>query len=207
MRCCPHAPLASPSLPCLRIVLGLAGDVEERYVEMEEGRLVATPEKMRPLIDENTIGARPSGGGGRQQAGAAGCGRGAGPCSGAAACRACCVWQARTANAPPTWGAALLCLPCCAGCRFTALAPPAPSQRTHMQAWRRCLVPPTTGSLRMWLPSMPCSRVRPAAAVAGLAWRPKQALLWVAASLRHASIAHVQSSSLVRLLVAYLYHS
>ncbi len=34
-----------------------AGDVEERYVEMEEGRLVATPELMRPLIDENTIGA------------------------------------------------------------------------------------------------------------------------------------------------------
>lgn len=41
---------------CLALLL-LAGDVEERYVEMEEGRLVATPEKMRPLIDENTIGA------------------------------------------------------------------------------------------------------------------------------------------------------
>lgn len=31
-------------------------DVEERYVAMEDGRLVATPELMRPLIDENTIG-------------------------------------------------------------------------------------------------------------------------------------------------------
>ncbi|PRW57374.1 Glutamate decarboxylase [Chlorella sorokiniana] len=31
-------------------------DVEERYVEMADGRLVATPDLMRPLIDENTIG-------------------------------------------------------------------------------------------------------------------------------------------------------
>lgn len=31
-------------------------DVEERDVAMEDGRLVATPELMRPLIDENTIG-------------------------------------------------------------------------------------------------------------------------------------------------------
>ncbi|KAL4421163.1 hypothetical protein ABPG77_000798, partial [Micractinium sp. CCAP 211/92] len=31
-------------------------DVEERYVPVEEGRYVSTPELMRPLIDENTIG-------------------------------------------------------------------------------------------------------------------------------------------------------
>lgn len=31
-------------------------DVEERYVYAEEGRYVATPELMEPLIDENTIG-------------------------------------------------------------------------------------------------------------------------------------------------------
>lgn len=31
-------------------------DVEERYVPVEEGRYCATPELMRPLIDENTIG-------------------------------------------------------------------------------------------------------------------------------------------------------
>lgn len=29
---------------------------EERYVYAEEGRYVATPELMKPLIDENTIG-------------------------------------------------------------------------------------------------------------------------------------------------------
>ena len=33
-------------------------DVEERYVDCEEGRYVATAELMRPLIDENTIGER-----------------------------------------------------------------------------------------------------------------------------------------------------
>ncbi len=31
-------------------------DVEERYVPVAEGRYVSTPELMRPLIDENTIG-------------------------------------------------------------------------------------------------------------------------------------------------------
>jgi glutamate decarboxylase len=31
-------------------------DVEERYVPAEEGRYVSTPELMRTLIDENTIG-------------------------------------------------------------------------------------------------------------------------------------------------------
>lgn len=34
-------------------------DVEERYVPAEEGRYVSTPELMRPLIDENTIGGWP----------------------------------------------------------------------------------------------------------------------------------------------------
>ena len=33
-------------------------DVEERYVPVEEGRYVATPELIRPLVDENTIGER-----------------------------------------------------------------------------------------------------------------------------------------------------
>lgn len=31
-------------------------DVEERTVPCEEGRLVASPDKMRELIDDNTIG-------------------------------------------------------------------------------------------------------------------------------------------------------
>ena len=61
--CCPHPVLR----PCcawphimvessLRAPKMLSLCREERYVYAEEGRYVATPELMKPLIDENTIG-------------------------------------------------------------------------------------------------------------------------------------------------------
>jgi hypothetical protein len=51
-------PLLPPSTPPHSLKFCRYFDVEERYVPAEVGRYVATPELIRDLCDENTIGAR-----------------------------------------------------------------------------------------------------------------------------------------------------